>query len=95
MHIPHAVQEEINIPEDGIEIGDAEKGLLAFGDLNVSLEDNIKIQAGVREAMEEKLAKEGALDTADKFAKLVIWEMYTPIVKSVASNYSLEVIVDK
>ncbi|MDO5332352.1 MAG: DUF4230 domain-containing protein [Bacillota bacterium] len=95
MHIQHPRQEQINIPEDKIEIGDTEKGLLAFGKLNVSIEENQKIQAGVRAKMEDRLKQSDILDTADRFARMVIWEMYTPIIKSVASNYSLEVVVDR
>ena len=36
--IPHAVQEEINIPEDQIQFGDTSKGLLAFGDIKMTVE---------------------------------------------------------
>ena len=33
LKIPHAVQEEINIPEDKIQFGNTDGGLLAFGDI--------------------------------------------------------------
>lgn len=89
--IPHAVQEEINIPEDKIQFGDTSKGLLAFGDLKMTAEQASQIQTGAREKMEAKLEEQHAQETADRFAKLVVWEMYSPIVKGVAKDYSLEV----
>ena len=41
--------------------------------------------------MEEKLDDVKILETADRFAILSVWEMYSPIVKGVAKDYSLEV----
>ena len=91
MKIPHAQMEPINIPEDQIQFGDTEHGLLAFGDLQMSLEDQAKIQAGAREKMEEKLKEDNIQETADRFAKLTVWELYSPVIKSVARDCSLEV----
>lgn len=91
LKIPHAVQEEINIPEDAIQFGDTERGLLAFGDLQMTPEQISQVQAGAREKMEEKLKTDNVLETADRFAKLSVWEMYSPIIKGVARDYSLEV----
>ncbi len=91
LKIPHAKQEEINIPEDRIQFSDPEKGLLAFGDIKATPEQISDIQAGVRQKMQEKLDADNVLATADRFAKLSVWEMYTPIIKGVAKDYSLEV----
>ena len=41
---------------------------------------------------EEKLALDNVLQTADRFAKLSVWEIYSPIIKSVAKDYTLEVV---
>lgn len=91
LKIPHAVQEEINIPEDKIQFGSTTGGLLAFGDIKMTAEQASKVQAGAREKMQEKLKEQNVLETADRFAKLSVWEMYSPLVKSVAKDYSLEV----
>ena len=91
LKIPHAVQEEINIPEDKIQFGDTNGGLLAFGDIKMTVEQSTKVQAGARAKMQEKLDEQKVLETADRFAKLSVWEMYSPLVKSVAKDYSLEV----
>ena len=91
LRIPHSVQEEINIPEDKIQFGDTDKGLLAFGDIKMTAEQASEIQAETREKMIEKLNEMNVLETADRFAKLTVWEMYSPIIKGVAKDYSLEV----
>ena len=91
LRIPHAVREEINIPEDQIKFGDTNRGLLAFGEIKMSAEDAAKIQAEARSKMEEKLDDETILETADRFAILTVWELYSPIIKGVAKDYSLEV----
>ena len=57
----------------------------------MTVEDSMKIQAGVREKMQEKLDSQNVLDTADRFAILSVWEMYSPIVKEVSKSYALEV----
>ena len=41
--------------------------------------------------MQKKLDDTDTIETAKRFGKLVVWEMYSPIVKSVAKDYSLEV----
>ena len=92
LSIPHAVQEEINIPEDQIQFGDTSKGLLAFGDIKMTVEQATKVQAGAREKMQQKLEEQKVQETADRFAKLAVWELYSPIIKSVAKDYSLEVV---
>ena len=91
LSIPHAVQEEINIPEDSIQFGDTSKGLLAFGDIKLTAEQIVQVQAGAREKMQQKLDEQNVLATADRFAKLSVWELYSPIIKAVAKDYSLEV----
>ena len=91
IYIPHAVQEEINILEKDISYSDVEKGLLAIGDIKMTPQQLSEIQAGARKKMQEKLDEQKVLETADRFAKLSVWELYSPIIKGVSKNYSLEV----
>lgn len=92
LKIPHAKQEEINISESEIQFGDTTKGLLAFGEIKMTAEQASQIQANARKKMQEKLDSDKVIDTADRFARLSVWEMYSPIIKSVAKDYSLEVV---
>jgi len=90
--IPHAELEPLNIPEDRIQFGDTQGGLLAFGELKLTPEQTAQVQAGAREKMMQKLQDDNVQETADRFAILCVWELYSPIVKGVAKNYSLEVV---
>ena len=92
LKIPHAQQEEINIPEDEIQFGDTTKGLLAFGDIKMTAEQASQIQAEARKKMQKKLDEDNVAGIADRFAKLSVWELYNPIIKGVAKEYSLEVV---
>ena len=91
LRIPHAKQEEINIPEDQIQFGDTTKGLLAFGDIKMTAEQAAQVQSEARKKMQQKLDDDNVLEMADRFAKLSVWELYTPIIKGVQKDYSLEV----
>ena len=91
MYIPHCQMEQINIPEGQIEFGNISRGLLAFGKMDVSPEEMREVQAKAREKMEKKLEEAKALDQADRFAKMTVWELYQPVVTSVSAKYTLEV----
>jgi len=92
LFIPHAIQEEINIPEDKIQFSDTTKGLLAFGDIKMTMEQASQVQSETRDRMQQKLDEQKVQETADRFAKLSVWELYSPIIKGVAKDYSLEVV---
>ena len=91
LYIPHAQQEEINMPESNIKFGDTEKGLLAFGDIKLTAQQHADVMSGARAKIQEKLDQDRVIDQADRFARLTVWELYSPIVKGVARDCSLEV----
>lgn len=93
MVIPHAELDPINIPASEIEYGDTEKGMLAFGELKLTPEQQGATQAEAAEKMKIKLLDDNIQAEADKFAKQVIWEIYQPIINTVAPGYSLEIYV--
>lgn len=90
--IPHATLKPINIQASDIEFGDTEKGLLAFGEVKLSPEDQANIQVEAQNKMEEKLVEEKIADEADRFGKMAVWEIYQPIITNVSPEYSLEII---
>lgn len=92
LKIPHSERGEVTVLPEEIEFGDVDKGLLAFGDIKASPEDVHKVQEQAIEKMKEKLTELNQDEEADRFAKLSVWEVYQPIVKSVAKDYSLEVV---
>ena len=91
LRIPHAVQEEININENDIEVGDVERGLLGIGEINMTTEEIQEVQSEARNKMQEKLDEENVIAEADRFAKMSVWEIYQPIIDKVTTGYSLEV----
>lgn len=89
--IPRTKREDINIPSDKIEFGDTEKGVLAFGDVKMTPEEQSDVQTEARNRMIERLKEDNVRATADEFAKKVVWEMYQPIIASVSPGYTLVV----
>ena len=91
LKIPHAVQEEININENDLEVGDVDRGLLGIGEISMTPEEIQQLQSEARNKMQEKLDEENVIDEADRFAKMSVWEIYQPIIDKVTTGYSLEV----
>ncbi len=89
--IPHAMQEEININEKDLEVGDVERGLLGIGEISMTPEESQEVQTEARNKMQEKLDEENVIAEADRFAKMSVWEIYQPIIDKVTTGYSLEV----
>ena len=89
--IPHAALESINIPAEQIEFSDIERGLLAFGDLKITPEDQAALEAAVKAKMEKKLLEDKVHLDADRFARLGVWEIYQPLIETVAPGYMLEI----
>lgn len=92
LKIPHAVQGKINVPVEEIKYGDVEKGLLAFGSLQATPQEVSQVQQEAEKKMQIGLDEGHVLDEADRFAILSVWEVYSPIIKGVAKDYSLEVV---
>ena len=67
LKIPHAVQEEININENDIELGDVDRGLLGIGEVSMTPEEQQKLQSEARNKMQEKLDEENVIAEADRF----------------------------
>ena len=91
IYISHSQMEPINIQSKDIEFGDVDKGLLAFGDIKATPEQMAEIQTKVQKMMEQKVLEDSVADDADRFAKLVVWEMFQPVINGVTKGYSLVV----
>ena len=89
--IPSPKCEEVNIPRDKIEYGEILEGHLAFGEIKVTPEQMNEVELEAKKKMEEKLEEDEVQKTAERFAKLSVWEMYQPIVSKVSKACQLEV----
>jgi len=89
--IPHAQLQYINPDLEATEFEDTEKGLLAFGDLSLTTEQQNELQKAVEDSMREELEKEEILAQADEFAKLKTWELFQPLVSAVSPEYVVQI----
>ena len=90
--VPHAVLQYINPDYDKIEFEDTETGLLAFGDIKLTAEEQAALENSVLDAMREHLTSKELMESADKFAEMKIWEIFQPLVTSVSPEFQLEVV---
>lgn len=89
--IPNAEMTTLDIPQDKMEIGDTQKGLLSFGELNMTDEQSKELMARAREDMTNKLNEGGFQERANKIAKMTVWELYQPLITKMAPGYSLNI----
>lgn len=91
--IPEAKLQYVNIDYDGTIFNDTEKGLLAFGDLALTIEDQNEINKSVEESMRAELGDKTTLKNAHDLAISKTWEIFNPIVQSVSNEYKVEVVI--
>ena len=92
--VPHAVLQYVNYDIDKTEFEDTEKGLLSFGDIALTQEQQQQLELSVNNAMREALSEDSLLRQADDYGKYKIWEIFYPIVSSVSPEYIVEIIID-
>lgn len=93
--IPHSTLQYTNIDYDNCEFEDTEKGLLAFGDLSLTTEQQNELEKSITSAMKEKLNTTDLLSKADEFAEMSVWNMFQPLVTAISPSYTLEVQFEK
>jgi hypothetical protein len=91
IYIPHSVCGTIDTPPDEMEFGDIDRGWLAFGDINMTIEQSSELEPEARTKMESKLDELNEAETADRFAVLTVWELYQPVISEVSPEYKLEI----
>lgn len=94
INIPHTILQEVILDVDNITFEDTEKGILAFGELKLTLEEENEIERSVKETMRKTLDTKDMYEQADEFAKLKTWQIFQPLVSAVASEYVVEMIFD-
>ena len=92
LQIPHAVLHSVNLDVDSMEFEDTERGLLAFGEIKLTAEEQNSLESAAVKSMTERLSSEASMADADKMAILKVYEIMEPIVTTVASNYHITVI---
>lgn len=93
--IPHTVLQYVNPDLDSAKFEDTEKGLLAFGDLALTPEDQNTLEKTVRDAMIKELDTKELKAQADGFAEYMTWQIFQPLIASVSNEFVVEVVIGK
>lgn len=88
--IPHAaLQTPVTFDPSQTEVGDTDKGWLAFGEIKMTQEQQKEFEKKSCKELEEKLSEAECLEEADRFAKMSAYELYQPIVSAVSPAYKV------
>ncbi len=89
IRIGHAYLQAIDIDPDNIIIDDVKEGLLARGDIELSVKDYRMIEQDLRTRLEDKFDTVANGQTADGIALKMVEEVYEPIVKAIDRRYDV------
>ena len=92
IHISHAYLESIEIDPNDIIIDEVKEGLLARGDIKLTVADYNKIEKELRSRLEEKFDTVKNGQVADELALKMVKEIYEPIVKAIDRRYDVIVV---
>ncbi|MDO4500541.1 MAG: DUF4230 domain-containing protein [Erysipelotrichaceae bacterium] len=95
IYINHTVLQYVNISYDEMKFEDTEKGLLSFGDITLTMEQQNELEKSVQSSMRETLLQETLLNQADEFAKMKCWEVFQPLISAVSPEFVVEIEFNK
>lgn len=95
VYVPRTCLQYINPNLDETEFEDTERGLLAFGDIKLTPEEQNSLLQSVIENMRERLTKSDLYKHADDFAQVSLWKTFQPLVNNVSPEFDLEIEFDK
>ena len=87
--IDHAYLQAIDINPNNIIIDDVKEGLLARGDIELTVADYNAIEKDLRTRLEKKFDTAANGQKADDLALKMVKEVYEPIVKAIDRRYSV------
>lgn len=91
IYIDHAYLQAIEIDPGNIIIDEVKEGLLARGDIELTVADYNAIEKELRERLEEQFDTAANGQAADDLAIRMVKEVYQPIVKAVDRRYNVVV----
>ena len=81
----------IDINPDNIIIDEVKKGLLTWGDIELTVKDYNVIEKELRSRLEDKFNTVENGQEADEIALRMVKEVYEPVVKAIDKDYSVVV----
>lgn len=91
IRIGHAYLESIDINPNNIIIDNVKEGLLAWGDIKLTVADYNTIERELRARLEEEFDTAANGQAADEAALRMVKEVYEPVVKAIDRRYSVVV----
>lgn len=91
--IPHAKLAYVQFDVTRTESGETRRALFGFGDIKLTTEQTTLLETSIEAAMREKLGASEALHAADERALILVRELLDPLVKSVAADFAVKVIM--
>lgn len=89
LQIGHAYLQAIEIDPNNIILDDVKEGLLARGDIKLTVADYKTIEQDLRARLKEKFDTAANGQAADDLALRMVREVYEPIVKAIDRRYSV------
>lgn len=91
IRIGHPYLQTIEIDPDKIIVDEVKEGLLARGDIELTVKDYNVIEKDLRSRLETKFNTVENGQEADDFAKRMVKEVYEPVIQAIDRRYSVEV----
>lgn len=89
--IPHPQLDTIDIDPEEVEIGDQVSGFFTIGDIKLTVDDYIDIEAELRRRLSEKFDTVVNGQQADDLALDAVYDIYYPVVQAVDGEYELKI----
>lgn len=90
--IPHAALSYITVDVEKTEFEETKKALFAFGDIKMTTEHQNLLEQNIRDAMTQQLSSADMLERADIFALSQVHDLFAPIVRAVASEFTVSIV---
>ena len=90
--IGHPELDTIEIDPNEIVVEDPEKGILAFGDLTLTVKDYVTLEKKLQKELKEEFDTSANGQEADDIALRMVKGIYEPVVRAVDDDYSLEIV---
>lgn len=89
--IPDVDLDHVDVDSEKTETLEENNGALAFGPLKMTTDESSQVETEAKQKMIEELNETNMLEQAQKMAKLSAKEIFEPVIKGVASDYSVEI----
>lgn len=95
VQIPHSCLQYIKPDIEKTEFEDTEKGLLSFGDIKLTTEEQNEVQQAALKTMRDRLIQNELFNKADNFASNNVWQLFQPVVNAVSPEFSVIIKFDE